>query len=432
MPKQYTPTSGDRSYRVEHYRLNLDYTPRTNRLEGRAMLTIETLEPTKSLRFDLVGLRVGAARVDRKTHKQVKSDAHAVRLLFAKPLPAGRRLTIELDYAGRPGPRRSRWGTLGWEELDSGALVASQPTGAPTWFPCNDRVDDRATYSVRFTTHRDFFVAVTGAPGRVKAKGDTRRWSFECDVPTATYLLAAHVGPYREYPIAVESVPSARLVTPPAQAPQTLKAFACVPGIIRVFEEWFGPYPQPNLTLVVTAEELEIPLEAQAMATFGINHNAPEEQRLIAHELAHQWFGNSVDLAEWRDIWLNEGFACYSEWIWSEASGGPATADHAEAHHARLAGLPQDLKLADPGPDDMFDDRVYKRGALLLEALRRTMGESRFRELMLRWATENRHQLVHSREFQGLAEELYGSSLAEFWQAWLEDTALPPLPPRLA
>ncbi|WP_053383414.1 M1 family metallopeptidase [Leucobacter celer] len=435
MPKNYTPRSGDDRYAVERYELDLAYTPRTNRLAGRAVLSVEVLEQTDALRVDLVGLRVGKVRVDGRTHRLVKQGEHAVQIRFPEPLLLGRRVELEVEYAGRPAPRRSRWGRIGWEELENGALVAAQPTGAPSWFPCNDRIDDRARYTISLTVESGFFVAATGVPGPVTRRAGARRWTFESDVPTATYLVAVHVGEYAEYPLGLGlggGRLDGRLLTAPAQSEATLRAFAPVSEMIRVFEEWFGPYPQHDLTIVVTEEDLEIPLESQGLVTFGINHNAPEEQRLIAHELAHQWFGNSVGIAKWRDIWLNEGFACFAEWVWSEAAGGPSIAQLAEEHHARIAELPQDLLLADPGPADMFDDRVYKRGALLLEAVRRTMGIEAFRGLLHAWATGNEHRLVESTRFIELAESLSPVPLERVWREWLRGTPLPLLPEPVA
>jgi aminopeptidase N len=422
-PHPYMPDTGDPRYAVRHYALDLDYTPRTNRLDGTATLDVTVLAETKALKVDLIGLKAAKVRVNGRAHKQFTQSRRAVQVKFDAPLTPGTELRLELDYSGRPAPYRSRWGHIGWEELDNGALVASQPIGAPTWFPCNDRVDDRATYDVRFTCDREFFVAITGTQGHVRTRGGKRAWTFASGVPTATYLMAVHVGEYREYPLG-----TGRVVTPAAQWPRVRQAFAPLPDMVRVFEEWFGPYPQEDLTTVVTEEDLEIPLEAQGMATFGANHCAPEEQRLIAHELAHQWFGNSVGIAKWEDIWLNEGFACYSEWVWSEASDGPSIGDCAELHHGKLARLPQNLVLTDPGERDLFDDRVYKRGALLLETLRRRLGDEPFRTLLLRWATERRHRLAITADFTALAVEVAGESLDEVWQAWLFDTALPPLP----
>lgn len=424
-PHPYMPDSGDGRYSVEHYTLELDYTPRTNRLEGVATLRILVLEATKSLRVDLHALKATKVKVQGKAHKQVAQDRRAVQLKFDRRLEPGARLEVAIEYAGRPGPTRSKWGLIGWEELENGALVASQPTGAPTWFPCNDRVDDRATYDVSFTCDREFFVAVTGKPGRVSSRGGKRTWRFASSVPTATYLLAVHVGEYREYPLG-----TGRIVTPAAQWPKVRQAFSPMTKMVEVFEDWFGAYPQVDLTTVVTEEALEIPIEAQGLATFGVNHCAPAQQRLIAHELAHQWFGNSVGIRQWADIWLNEGFACYSEWVWSEASGGPTIAECAQLHYGKLKREKQDLVLADPGERELFDDRVYKRGALLLESLRRTVGDAVFRTVLRRWAEEYRHKLASTDDFLALVEQVTEiPPQVDLWKAWLYEKPVPPLPP---
>jgi aminopeptidase N len=196
----------------------------------------------------------------------------------------------------------------------------------------------------------------------------------------------------------------------------------------ELFIELFGPYPLANgYTVVVADDPLEIPLEAQGISIFGANHcdGTGDSERLIAHELAHQWFGNSVTARRWRDIWLHEGFACYAEWLWSENSGGPSADVLARRYHAQLAKEPQDLLLTDPGPRRMFDDRVYKRGALTLHALRRRLGDEKFFALLKDWTTRYRHATVVTDDFTGLAANYEAESLRPLWDAWLYSTEVP-------
>ncbi|MEU1970719.1 M1 family metallopeptidase [Microbacterium sp. NPDC019599] len=418
----YAPQSGDVTFDVESYDLDIQYRVRTNRLQGRALINAVAAIDTRSIALDLVGLRAARVRVDGDPRTVMRQGPRKLRVIPPRALEAGEAFSIEVQYAGAPAPRHSRWGTIGWEELDDGALVASQPIGAPTWFPCNDRPDDRARYRIAVTVDEGYAVAATGVAAPPQRVSGRTRWEFATDLPVATYLVAVHVGRYTRTPLG-----PAHLRHPPALAASVRRAFRDAPRMLSVFEEAFGPYPQDHCTIVVTPDVLEIPLEAQGLAVFGSNHLDPDSERLIAHELAHQWFGNSVGIAHWRDIWLNEGFACYAEWIWSEASGGPSAAALAAQHHARLQRLPQDLLLTDPGPDRMFDDRVYKRGALALHALRTRIGDAGFFAVLRRWAGQHRHGLVATEDFLRCVEDVTGSDPAPLLTPWLDLLPLPAL-----
>jgi aminopeptidase N len=429
----YAPQSGDGTYDVESYDLHVGYRVRTNRLQGRAVINAVAVVRTNSVALDLIGLRATRVRVDGDRRTSFQQGTRKLRATPGRTLEPGEPFSIEVLYGGSPRPRRSRWGAIGWEELEDGALVASQPIGAPTWFPCNDRPDDRARYRIAVTAETAYTVAATGRPVGVTRAGATSTWRFETDVPVATHLAAVHIGRYRELPLPAPVGPHGpigRILHPPALAAVARRTFRDVPRMISAFEESFGPYPQDDFTIVLTPDELEIPLEAQGMAVFGANHTDEASKRLIAHEVAHQWFGNSVGLAHWRDIWLNEGFACFSEWMWSERAGGLSIADHADSHHARLRLLPQDLVLSDPGAGRMFDDRVYKRGALVLEALRRVAGDASFAALLRAWATGYRHRVVTTADFRACVTSVTGISHEPLLTAWLDEARLPDLPPR--
>lgn len=429
-PDAYTPLSGDPNVRISHYDLDLDYRVGTNRLSGTAAISGRVRERTKSISLDLIGLRATRVKVAGARDAKHRQTDRKLRITFGAALEAGEHFALTVAYAGSPHARRTRWGSLGWEELEDGVLVASQPTGAPTWFPCNDLPRDKATYRIRVTTDAGYVVAAGAPVDPEPARGGRRAWGFELDVPTPSYLVSLHIGRYTRRDVDLGTVRGA-ILYPRAIEPRVAADFADLAEMVRVFEDAFGPYPLPAYTVVVTEDDLEIPLEAQGMAVFGANHIDGEGglERLIAHELAHQWFGNSVGVARWRDIWLNEGFACYAEWVWSERSGGPSAHALALAHHGQLAALPQDLVLSDPGADLMFDDRVYKRGALLLHALRLTVGDAAFFDVLRAWTERHRGAAVKTSDFLRLVDERTGRELGWLLRPWLDDRALPALPP---
>ncbi|MGW6919329.1 M1 family metallopeptidase [Kitasatospora sp. NPDC054939] len=432
-PDPYFPSSGDPRYRVHRYELALDYRPGPNRLGGTARLSAVAAVALPEFALDLAEFRIGRVLVDGKaarwTHRGGK-----LRVRPAKAPAAGAPFTVEVHYTGNPKPVRSPWGGLGWEELTDGALVASQPIGAPSWFPCNDRPADKAGYQIAITTPSPYTVVVGGRLLTRTTRASSTTWVYEQSAPTPPYLVTVSIGPYR----------AVRLADRPA-VPQTVYLperlaggpgdFARQPAIMAYFERVFGPYPFGEYAVVVADEELDVPVEAQGVATFGTNHlgGGWENERLIAHELAHQWFGNSVSIANWRYIWLNEGLAKYAEWLWSERSGGVRTDARAAAAHALLARLPQDLRLADPGRKLMFDDRLYQRGGLVLHALRRAVGEEPFFRLLRDWAGLHRHGVVSTADFVAHAGRYAGGAPLEgLFEAWLYRPELPPLPPPAA
>ncbi|MCV7077078.1 M1 family metallopeptidase [Mycobacterium szulgai] len=424
----YLPKNGNFGYRVSRYELDLEYKVASNRLSGTATITAVTLTELQQFTLDLsAALSVAKVSVNGKRPAQFSSRAGKLRVRLEAKLPTGAALTIVVRYSGAPRPLRTLWGDVGFEELTDGALVAGQPNGAASWFPCDDHPSAKAAFRIQVSTESAYRVVANGKLVSRRARASQTVWTYEQPEPTSTYLVTLQIGRYE----------LARLDTTPVQMqaalPDRLREefdhdFARQPQMMEFFVDRFGPYPLANgYTVVVTDDPLDIPLEAQGISIFGCNHcdGTGDSERLIAHELAHQWFGNSLTARRWRDIWLHEGFACYAEWLWSEHGGGPSADELAGLHHEQLRDKPQDLVLADPGPRNMFDDRVYKRGALTLHTLRAQLGDENFFALLKEWTERYRYGTVVTEDFTALASTYCDESLRPLWDAWLYSTEVP-------
>jgi aminopeptidase len=279
------------------------------------------------------------------------------------------------------------------------------------------------------TTDTPFTALANGVLVERRTAASTTTWVYEQDEPMATYLATVQIGQYEIRELRGSAVRQ-RVARSPRVADAVAGDLARQDEMMACFTGLFGQYPFRCYTVVVTDDPLEIPLEAQAMSIFGSNHLAGrgDHERLVAHELAHQWFGNSLTVARWSDIWLNEGFACYAEWLWSEASGEADAQTHADREWTRLHRRPKDLLLADPGPADMFDDRVYKRGALTLHALRTLLGDDAFFAMLQTWVADHRHGSVATADFVDLATATAGEPARDLLTAWLFDRSLPARP----
>ncbi|WP_345473577.1 M1 family metallopeptidase [Glutamicibacter ectropisis] len=425
---EYTKHYGSGTYTVEHYDVNLVVKLASNYLDGRAMLRIRALEDLNEIALNLKGLRVIKATCQgRKV--SVSKKHHRIVLSTPQRVKAGEHLELQLRYGGNPNVDNGQWGEVGWEELTDGVLVSGQPVGASTWFPCNDHPSHKSSYRFEVSTDAGYRVVANGdmVAHRRSASRDT--WVYEQREPMATYLATLQIGRYNE--IAFDTGHRLLAYSVPGSDLAVRGAFAKQSQMAEIFERKFGPYPFENYKIVVVDDELEIPLEAQGLSIFGRNHLSVdwEAQRLIAHEFAHQWFGNSLTPTRWKYIWLNEGFACFSEWVYSEYAKIMPLQQRARDAWEMLEALPQDINIGDPGPKDMFDDRVYKRGALTLYALYVALGEKDFYEMLRDWTGTYQHGNVDTPKFiEHMKKHATGVDVDRILQAWLNELPLPDFP----
>ncbi|MEA5454516.1 M1 family metallopeptidase [Sinomonas sp. JGH33] len=435
----YTPGHGTAAYRVERYDLELDVKVSSNHLSGRTHIHAEARERLDAVTLSLVGLRASKISLDGAKPRHWTQRGDQLIITPRNPLPKGRGFDLDIRYEGSPRPLDGRWGEVGWEELDDGILVAGQPVGAPTWFPCNDHPSQKAAFGITVTAEAGYRVVSNGVLTAHRMRSSRETWVYEQSEPMSTYLATVLIGRYRELDLGRLPNRGSGRVRVLATVPPKLRAEASAGlrdqvRMVKLFSELFGPYPFRDYTVVVTEDELEIPLEAQSLSIVGRNHikRTWDAQRLLAHELAHQWFGNSVTVRRWEDIWLHEGFACYAEWLWSEEAGVASVRERAAAAWKLLASRPQDLVIGSPGPACMFDDRVYKRGALALHAVRRAVGDDRFFRSLRAFASEYRHRLASTADFIEILDRVCAGarkfSAAAVLRPWLYERSLPAAP----
>jgi aminopeptidase N len=413
------PGDGNGGYDVSHYDLVVDYTPATRRLDGVTTIRASATQELSSFNLDLTGLDVRDVAVDNAPATFTrKGDELTVRP--ARAIADDTPFTVKVAYAGLPKPAKdnANLGTYGFIPTPDGAFVASEPNGSKTWFPNNDHPADKATFDFTITVPAGVTALANGElAGQPTTSGGKTTYRWRERHPMATYLATATVGKFdlRQGSTAA-GIPNLAAADPRFKG--SLDPLYTLSG--QITDYWatvFGPYPFSSTGGVVDDYSAGYALENQTKPLYG---GFQPDETIIAHELAHQWFGNSLTIKRWKDLWLNEGFATYAEWLWAEHKGTKT----AEATFKELLNRPatDPMWTYPPGrakPDDLFNQSVYTRGGMTLHALRRAIGDPTFFTLLKAWAAEHRYGHVTTEEFVALAERLSGKNLDTLFDAWL-------------
>jgi aminopeptidase N len=427
----YYPLMGNGGYDVQHYDLDISVDMSVEEIEAIATIKVRSLRTLDRFFMDFKDLRIDSVEVNSEAAVYSQGGGELM-VTPAAVIPDDTDFTVRVKYGGRPAAGTAFSGIdflEGWNFYPQGVIVAGEPTGAETWFPSNNHPLDKATYAFHITAPKPYIAAANGVLSGTTENGDgTRTYDFSMNNPMASYLATLAIGnfdllegtsagglPYRNY---VDAKIRGKVE----------EYIDVLPEAMDYFTELFGPYPFETCGVVVHSLEIPFALENQTLIVMGYTFTY---EIVVVHETAHQWFGDSVSVAAWKDIWLNEGFASYAEGLWWEHTEGPeGLAEDISRRYRFNADLPESEKilLGDPGPDRLFDPVVYARGALTLHALRLTVGDEVFFRILRTYYETYRDGNAATDDFIAVAEEISGMDLTDFFRDWLYETDLPDIP----
>lgn len=429
VPDEVFAGLGDPRIDVDDYQVRVRADPGRDDISGTARLRLSatTAEPLRSFTLDLRGPRATQVLVDGRRARVTATDGE-LEITPAAPLTPGRPASVVITYAGVPEaasfPRIEA--PVGWQPDDDGGWFAmNEPYGTSSWVPVSDHPSDKATWTITLDTP----ARVTGvANGRLvsrRAVAGRRRWVWQTDQPMASYLTMVAIGSYDlvERPGAEDT--EVVLAFPPDLPDDRRAGFDQLDPILSFFADTFGPYPDDDAGAAVVSTSLGLAMETQTRPLFGTDAFRDGEVWALAHELAHQWYGNAVTPARWQDLWLNESFATYADWLWREHQGEGSVREQVERVGVPSAG---GLSVLDPEAAAGFDGAVYEGGARALHALRIEVGDDDFFELLRRWFTDNRGRSVTTDDFLATVEAVTGEDPEPWADTWLRSTEQPELP----
>ncbi len=417
---------------VLHYDLTLEVRPNTRELIGSCTGTIRVLAPTLStFRFRLrENFLITAVKLDGRPISFVREDITTVRAEFDRPYTQGEEFQLQVDYQGVPVSRG--FGSIEFTTRSSGAIVVatlSQPYYAYTWWPAKESNTDKFTLTFSLIVPNTMTAVANGMLQSVEdLPGGRRLFRYEHNYPIITYLVAFGATNYnhwsRTFTYGGHTMPVDFYIYPENDTTTNRTAWEqCIP-MLTAFSDLYGVYPFINERYGIYQFQFGGGMEHQTMSGQG-----GFGESLTAHELAHQWWGDMITCATWNDIWLNEGFATYSEALWQEFK--PGSSGFPALRQAMLNRRPSGLngsvyRYNTNSVSAIFDSNfAYRKGAWVLHQLRWVMGTPNFFETLSRYRNRFAYSSATTADFQAVAEEVYGAPLDWFFQPWVYGTGAP-------
>ena len=418
------PTLGNGGYDVSHYAIVLDVDVEENFISGSTGIEAVATQDLSSFNLDFRGLTVLDVSVD-KASATFDRDDYEMTITPIESISRGAPFEVVVEYEGVPTadifPGTDFIG--GWVKYETGIYAAGEPWGSSTWYPVNEHPSDKATYSFEITVPEPYEAAASGDLVEVLDGGNTATYRWESSHEMASYLATLVISMFDEVNAVSEGgIPITDYVE--GTVDESARGYLPSQGpIIDYFSEVFGPYPF-DTTGAIVIDTRFLALETQPRPLYGVDMFHFLGERVVAHELAHQWFGNWISPATWEDIWLNEGFATYAEWLWEEHKTGSDLSDR----FWESVWYPDFGPPGSPEASDPFAATVYVRGAMTLAALRHEIGDDAFFRLLPEYVVRYGGGNASTADFIAIAEEVSGRDLGELFDAWLYAEKTPPPP----
>ena len=431
------PRLGNGGYDVQHYDLDLNVTD-VESSNLHATTTIEALatQDLSSFNLDFTGFDIASITVNSEP-AEFSRDGRELTVTPTNSLHQGDNFAVEVQYSGSPEPTQAagieRDISNGWVSFMGGSYVLGQPDGVENYYPVNNHPLDKASYTFAVTTPKPYEVAANGTLEETIDNGDTNTYIFEANEPMASYLSTVNIydgfNTDRTLANGVEVRNYFAETIPESQ----LEPFALQPEMIDYFSEIFGAYPFETYGSVVLDTPIEVgALETQTLSLFGAEALASTElEQIVAHELAHQWFGNSLSLSDWGDVWLNESFATYAQGLWIENQGGTEALNGWVQEQFVIAATDFDNLVVpgEPPADDLFNyNSVYTWGSLGLHALRQEIGDDAFFDSLRTYSDRFKDGNVTPEDFIHITEEASNQELDSLFDTWFYSEELASIP----
>lgn len=431
------PLLGNAGFDIGHYDLDLTWAPNRRTLSGTATITATSLRSLRTFDLDLAGMTVDRVSVDRRPAGFLRQGEELV-IGPAAAIRSRAPFTIAVTYHGTPGALPYKGGRstdrLGWLETSRTTYTTQEPYGAHGWFPCSDHPSDKASYTIHVTAPAGLTVVAGGTEAGHPSEGSGRRWTYDEPAPMAAYLVTLAIG---RYTVRKETGPHGLPLTFayfPSDEAKVLSLLRKSAAQIGYFESLFGPYPFASYGVLVTDVADDQTMETQTMVTLGRGlatdtstvYRRGQGETVLAHELAHQWFGDAVTPARWADIWMNEGWATYAEALYDAHAGNrPLTASLAEFRRRELVGRATDGPGGRPTAANLSNSHVYYGPALMLDGLRRQMGDPAFFAMARAWVRDNVGRSRTRADFTAHVGRYAHRDLSAYIDGWLDSATVP-------